>query len=28
MRLQDDCRLYFYSHERNQPPHVHIDRDK
>lgn len=21
-------RLYFYSHESNEPPHVHIDRDK
>ncbi|MEG3935447.1 MULTISPECIES: DUF4160 domain-containing protein [unclassified Microcoleus] len=21
-------RLYFYSHEPNEPPHVHIDRDK
>lgn len=20
--------LYFYSHEPNEPPHVHIDRDK
>ena len=20
-------RLYFYSHELNEPPHVHIDRD-
>ena len=20
-------RLYFYSHEPNEPPHVHIDRD-
>ena len=20
-------RLYFYSHETNEPPHVHIDRD-
>ena len=21
-------RVYFYSHEPNEPPHVHIDRDK
>ena len=21
-------RLYFYSHEPNEPPHIHIDRDK
>ena len=21
-------RLYFYSHELNEPPHVHIDRDE
>jgi hypothetical protein len=21
-------RFYFYSHEPNEPPHVHIDRDK
>ena len=21
-------RLYFYSHEPNEPPHVHIDRDQ
>ena len=20
-------RLYFYSHEPNEPPHIHIDRD-
>ncbi len=20
-------RLYFYSHDRNEPPHVHVDRD-
>ena len=20
-------RIYFYSHEQNEPPHVHIDRD-
>jgi hypothetical protein len=20
-------RLYFYSHELNEPPHVHVDRD-
>jgi hypothetical protein len=20
-------RLYFYSHESNEPPHIHIDRD-
>ena len=20
-------RMYFYSHEPNEPPHVHIDRD-
>ena len=22
----DGCRFYFYSHEPNEPPHVHIDR--
>ena len=21
-------RIYFYSHEPNEPPHVHVDRDK
>jgi hypothetical protein len=21
-------RFYFYSHEPNEPPHVHVDRDK
>jgi hypothetical protein len=21
-------RLYFYSHEPNEPPHIHVDRDK
>ena len=21
-------RVYFYSHEPNKPPHVHVDRDK
>lgn len=21
------CRVYFYSHEPNEPPHVHVDRD-
>lgn len=21
-------RFYFYSHEPNEPPHIHIDRDK
>ena len=21
-------RLYFYSHEPNEPPHVHVDREK
>ena len=21
-------RLYFYSHEPNEPPHIHIDRDR
>jgi len=21
-------RLYFYSHEPNEPPHVHVDRDE
>ncbi|MDX6405302.1 MAG: hypothetical protein QOH70_2757 [Blastocatellia bacterium] len=21
------CRIYFYSHEPNEPSHVHIDRD-
>jgi len=21
-------RVYFYSHEPNEPPHVHVDRDK
>ncbi len=23
---EDGCRFYFYSHEPNEPPHVHIDR--
>ncbi len=23
---QDGYRLYFYSHEPNEPPHVHIDK--
>jgi hypothetical protein len=22
------CRIYFYSHEPNEPPHDHVDRDK
>ncbi len=22
----DGCRYYFYSHEPNEPPHVHIDK--
>lgn len=26
LRLQG-CRFHFYSHEPNEPPHVHIDRD-
>jgi hypothetical protein len=21
-------RIYFYSHEPNKPPHIHVDRDK
>jgi Domain of unknown function (DUF4160) len=21
-------RIYFYSHEQNEPPHVHVDRDE
>ena len=21
------CRFYFFSHETNEPPHIHIDRD-
>jgi hypothetical protein len=21
-------RFYFYSHEPNEPPHIHVDRDK
>ena len=20
------CRFYFYSHEPNEPPHIHVDR--
>lgn len=24
---RDGCRFYFYSHEPNEPPHVHVDRD-
>ncbi|CAN5404761.1 DUF4160 domain-containing protein [soil metagenome] len=24
---RDADRVYFYSHEPNEPPHVHIDRD-
>ena len=24
---KDSYRFYFYSHEPNEPPHVHIDRD-
>ena len=23
---QNGCRFYFYSHEPNEPPHVHVDR--
>lgn len=23
---KDGCRFYFYSHEPNEPPHVHIDK--
>ena len=23
----EGLRLYFYSHEPNEPPHVHVDRD-
>lgn len=23
---ENGCRFYFYSHEPNEPPHVHIDR--
>ena len=26
LRLQS-CRFYFYSHEPNEPPHIHVDRD-
>lgn len=26
LRLEAD-RFYFYSHEPNEPPHIHIDRD-
>lgn len=22
------CRVYFHSHEPNEPPHVHVDRDR
>jgi hypothetical protein len=22
------CRFYFFSHEPNEPPHVHVDRDE
>lgn len=25
---RDHYRIYFYSHEPNEPPHVHVDRDK
>mgnify|MGYP003576243589 CR=1 FL=1 len=24
---QNGYRLYFYSHEPNEPPHVHVDKD-
>jgi len=24
---KDGYRFYFYSHEPNEPPHVHVDRD-
>ena len=24
---KDAYRFYFYSHEANEPPHVHVDRD-
>jgi hypothetical protein len=24
---EDGFRLYFYSHEPNEPPHIHVDRD-
>jgi Domain of unknown function (DUF4160) len=24
---EDPYRFYFYSHEPNEPPHIHIDRD-
>ena len=23
----DSYRFYFYSHESNEPPHIHVDRD-
>lgn len=23
---EEGCRLYFYSHENNEPPHVHVDK--
>lgn len=23
-----DFKFYFYSHEPNEPPHIHIDRDR
>lgn len=23
----EGCRFYFYSHEPNEPPHIHVDRD-
>lgn len=22
------CRFYFYSHEPNEPPHIHVDREE
>lgn len=22
------CRIYFYSHDMSEPPHVHVDRDE
>ena len=25
--MRQPYRLYFYSHEPNEPPHVHVDRD-
>jgi hypothetical protein len=27
VRKEGPYRLYFYSHESNEPPHIHVDRD-